>query len=107
MLNSLQEKLGIKCIEHFALVLQNTKASSHSKLSVLQERELLSQVSSGEFSRSEIIFNRFWHSSIHMTQTELAKSLMIAVNLQSRLHDFTFTSIAWFTHNLTVVPEVL
>ncbi|XP_064608922.1 uncharacterized protein LOC135473057 isoform X2 [Liolophura sinensis] len=44
VLDSMQEKLNIKRIEHFALVLQNTKSSSHGKLSILQEQETLAEI---------------------------------------------------------------
>ncbi|XP_074649908.1 uncharacterized protein LOC141905072 [Tubulanus polymorphus] len=44
---SLQEKLDFTSIEHFALVLQNTQNSNcHSKMTILQEHELLSEIAS-------------------------------------------------------------
>ena len=44
VLNSLQEKLNIGCVENFSLVLQNMKSSSHGKMSLLQEHESLAEV---------------------------------------------------------------
>ena len=44
VLNSLQEKLNISCVENFSLVLQNMKSSSHGKMSLLQEHESLAEV---------------------------------------------------------------
>lgn len=41
---TLQEKLSIKCIEHFSLVLEQRTAGSGSKLLLLHEQEMLSQV---------------------------------------------------------------
>ena len=44
VLNSLQEKLNISCVENFSLVLQNMKSSCHGKMSLLQENESLAEV---------------------------------------------------------------
>ena len=44
VLNSLQEKLSIMAIDHFALVLQNMKSPSHGKMTLLQEHESLAEV---------------------------------------------------------------
>ncbi|XP_076579332.1 FERM and PDZ domain-containing protein 4-like isoform X2 [Chaetodon auriga] len=41
---TLQEKLSIKCIEHFSLVLEQRTEGSGSKLLLLHEQEMLSQV---------------------------------------------------------------
>uniref|UniRef100_A0A3Q3WJX0 Uncharacterized protein n=1 Tax=Mola mola TaxID=94237 RepID=A0A3Q3WJX0_MOLML len=41
---TLQEKLSIKCIEHFSLVLEQRTQGSGSKLLLLHEQEMLSQV---------------------------------------------------------------
>ena len=45
VLLTLQEKLSIKCIEHFSLVLEQRMEGSGSKLLLLHEQEMLSQVS--------------------------------------------------------------
>uniref|UniRef100_A0AAZ1XV22 FERM and PDZ domain containing 4 n=1 Tax=Oreochromis aureus TaxID=47969 RepID=A0AAZ1XV22_OREAU len=41
---TLQEKLSIKCIEHFSLVLEQRTEGSESKLLLLHEQEMLTQV---------------------------------------------------------------
>ncbi|XP_078788148.1 FERM and PDZ domain-containing protein 4 isoform X3 [Oryzias latipes] len=41
---TLQEKLSIRCIEHFSLVLEETAEDSGSKLLLLHEQEMLTQV---------------------------------------------------------------
>lgn len=41
---TLQEKLSIKCIEHFSLVLEQRTEGSGSRLLLLHEQEMLSQV---------------------------------------------------------------
>ncbi|XP_041637381.1 FERM and PDZ domain-containing protein 4-like [Cheilinus undulatus] len=41
---TLQEKLSIKCIEHFSLVLEQREEGSGSKLLLLHEQEMLTQV---------------------------------------------------------------
>ena len=46
VLNALQEKLGIRMMEHFALVLQNMKGVSQGKMSLIHEHESLAEVSS-------------------------------------------------------------
>ncbi|XP_064636403.1 uncharacterized protein LOC135493223 isoform X2 [Lineus longissimus] len=46
VLYSLQEKLSIVCIEHFALVLQDMRSPSHGKMNILKEDETLSEIAS-------------------------------------------------------------
>ena len=41
----MQQKLGITCIEHFALVLQNSKGVTQNKMMLLRETESLAEVS--------------------------------------------------------------
>ena len=43
---TLQEKLSIKSIEHFSLILEQRAEGCASKLLLLHEQEMLSQVSS-------------------------------------------------------------
>lgn len=44
MIVTLQEKLSIKCMEHFSLVLEQRGEASGSRLLLLHEQETLSQV---------------------------------------------------------------
>ena len=44
VLDSLQEKLNITCIEHFTLVLQNMKSPTQYKMNLLHEHESLAEV---------------------------------------------------------------
>lgn len=46
---TLQEKLSIKCIEHFSLVLEQKVEGSGSRLLLLHEQEMLSQVQDAFF----------------------------------------------------------
>ena len=43
---TLQEKLSIKSIEHFSLMLEHRSEGTASKLMLLHEQEMLTQVSS-------------------------------------------------------------
>ena len=43
-MDTLQEKLEIKRIEHFALVLLNMKHPTHNKMMYLQDHECISEV---------------------------------------------------------------
>lgn len=45
MVHSLQEKLSIKKIQHFNLVLLNTKSHMPNRVTLLQEHETLAEVS--------------------------------------------------------------
>lgn len=51
---TLQEKLSIKCIEHFSLVLEQRTEGSGSRLLLLHEQEMLTQV--GEVSFLCLLF---------------------------------------------------
>lgn len=47
VLDSLHQKLGIKCPEHFSLVVEHVKSLRRNKLTLLDPRETLSRVSAG------------------------------------------------------------
>lgn len=53
---TLQEKLSIKCIEHFSLVLEQRTEGSGSRLLLLHEQEMLSQVRHVSFSFVFVFF---------------------------------------------------
>ena len=42
---NLKEKLGLKCLEYFSLVVEDVRVPSHHKFIILQEQESLRQVS--------------------------------------------------------------
>ncbi|CAH1777483.1 unnamed protein product, partial [Owenia fusiformis] len=44
VLNSLQEKLGLRCMQYFSLVLQNTKSVSHNKFAFLQNDDCIADI---------------------------------------------------------------
>lgn len=44
VMNALQEKLNITCVEHFALVLLNMKSPCQKTYSLLQETDSLAEV---------------------------------------------------------------
>ena len=44
VVNSLQEKLNLKCVQHFNLVLHNMKSHMPGRMTLLQEHETVSEV---------------------------------------------------------------
>lgn len=50
VLDSLHQKLGIKCPEHFSLVVEHVKSLRRNKLTILDPKETLSRVSQQFFS---------------------------------------------------------
>ncbi|XP_033103744.1 uncharacterized protein LOC117106492 [Anneissia japonica] len=46
VLNTLQEKLGITCMQYFALVMQDMRSTSHQKFILLHEAETLQNIAS-------------------------------------------------------------
>ncbi|XP_060597612.1 serine-rich adhesin for platelets-like isoform X4 [Ruditapes philippinarum] len=51
VVNSLQEKLNIKCIQHFNLVLHNMKSHMPGRMTLLQDHETVSEIASRPGSR--------------------------------------------------------
>ncbi|KAL4230083.1 Frmpd3p [Mactra antiquata] len=51
VVNSLQEKLNIKCIHHFNLVLHNMKSHMPGRMTLLQDHETVSEIASRPGSR--------------------------------------------------------
>lgn len=44
VVNSLQEKLNLKCVQHFNLVLHNMKSHMPGRMTLLQEHETVAEV---------------------------------------------------------------
>ena len=44
VVNSLQEKLNLKCVQHFNLVLHNVKSHMPGRMTLLQEHETVAEV---------------------------------------------------------------
>lgn len=61
---TLQEKLSIKCIEHFSLVLEQRTEGSGSRLLLLHEQEMLSQVQHAFFGLLSCPTHTHTHFSI-------------------------------------------
>lgn len=72
---TLQEKLSIKCIEHFSLMLEQRTEDSGSKLLLLHEQEMLTQV--GDDS-SSFALSRF------PTNTQLAHTYLLSIQAAFR-----------------------
>lgn len=79
---TLQEKLSIKCIEHFSLMLEHRAEGSASKLMLLHEQEMLTQVRLQclAFTAFKVLYNRnktvflqfkWWKRLIICAKTEI------------------------------------
>ena len=63
VLASLQEKLNLRCMEHFSLALQNMKSAHNGRLTLLQDQESLAEVRDDK-SGYDIIYNQYTIKSL-------------------------------------------
>lgn len=82
---TLQEKLSIKCIEHFSLMLEQRTEGSETRLLLLHEQEMLTQVKDVSFSLTLCLcLISHWFFSTHIPVSVFKEHLKRGVIYQRR-----------------------